>query len=100
MLKFEHQFVEEPRYGQISDELFETPPEAKIQFSIREDGIWLWANSQGFLHLARVFAEFGMRDFEEGFHIHYPEWFEKSAGSKQEMTVAIDNGDWSSDAQS
>jgi len=98
MLKFEHTFLEEPRYGEFSDELWETPSEAKIQFSIGDDGVWLVANSQGFLHLARIFAELGTRSFEEGYHFHKSEWFAKEPGSSREVSIEVHNGDWSANA--
>jgi hypothetical protein len=97
MLKFEHFFEETPRYGEFSDELWETPPEAKICFSICDEGVWLAANSQGFLHLARIFAELGTRSFEPGYHFHMPEWFNGEAGSKQEVSIEVRN-DGSSNA--
>jgi hypothetical protein len=98
MMRFEHQFVEEPRYGEISDELFETPSEARIEFSINDEGVWLSANSEGFLHLARIFAELGTRHFEEGYHFHRPEWFKTPSGSEQEVSVEVFNGDWKHNA--
>ena len=56
MLKFEHQFEEDPRWGDLSIAT-ETPVGAKIEFSTGAEGIWLAANAEGFLHLARLFAE-------------------------------------------
>jgi hypothetical protein len=88
-LKFEHTFTKEPRYGELSDELFETPSNATIEFSIGDDGIWLAANQKGFLHLARIFAELGTQEFEKGYHVHKPEWLRKEAGSKQEVSVEV-----------
>ena len=100
MLKFEHVFEEEPDYVGLSPELFETPVDAKIEFSVGDDGIWLSANSQGFLHLARIFAELGVRDFgEKGTHFHQPSWLKKPHGPTQEVSVELYNGDWNDNAQ-
>ncbi len=99
MSKFEHVFEEEPDYVGLSPELLETPANAKIEFSIGDDGVWLSANSQGFLHLARIFAELGTRDFgEEGTHFHRSSWLKKPHDPKQTVSVELYNGDWSANA--
>ncbi len=98
MLTFLHEFEEQPRWGEISDELYETPAGARIAFFNAENGIWLTANSEGFLHLARIFAELGTRNFGEGYHFHRSEWLKQPAAEGQEVSVEIHNGDWTADA--
>jgi hypothetical protein len=97
MLKFEHVFVDEPEFGQFSDELYDKPPDAKIEFSVDTDGIWLAANSEGFLYLARLFAELGTRRFESGYHFHRPEWLKKPEGAAGEVSVEVLSEDSTTD---
>ena len=98
MLKFAHEFEEVPQYGDLSDDLYEAPLGAKIEFSNADNGIWLSANSEGFLYLARMFAELGSRDLKEGYHFHRPEWL-RPAAAGQEVSVEVLNGNRSADAQ-
>jgi len=89
MLRFEHIFEEEPRYGDLTVDVMENPPAAKIEFSVGDDGVWLAANAEGFLYLARIFAEMGVRKLEPGYHFHRREWLRKSAGSEQQVSVEL-----------
>ena len=88
MLKFEHVFEEYPRYGDLTVDIMDNPPGAKIEFSVNDEGIWLASNREGFLYLARIFAELGTWALEPGYHFHRPEWL-KDAGSKQEVSVEL-----------
>ena len=46
-------------------------PPAIVQMSVHENGDFsLIANQAGYLHLARVFAELGLRKFPSGCHFH------------------------------
>jgi hypothetical protein len=99
MLKFEHLFEEEPPCSDFTVDILEDPPDAKIQFSTSDEGIWVSANSVGYLYLAQIFAELGTRDWGEGTHFHVDRWLKKPEGSKQEVTLEVHNGDWSTDAQ-
>ena len=59
----------------------DAPPAASICMIVGEDGdFWLRANSEGYLHLARVFAEMGLRRLEDGYHFHVDSAFRTSAG--------------------
>jgi hypothetical protein len=98
MLKFVHVFEEEPRYSAFTVDILDDPPGARIEFQICEEGIWLSANSEGYLHLARIFAELGTRDFGEGTHFHMHQWLVNPANSKQEVSLEIYNGDGSENA--
>ena len=70
---------------------FDAPPSAQIRMSIDPDeGFWLTANSDGFLHLARVFAEMGLRKLEDGHHFHQGVDFRGSAGPP-EFSFELDN---------
>jgi hypothetical protein len=93
MLKFEHVFEEDSRYGDLTVDI-EAPPGAKIEFSISDNGIWLSANNEGFLHLARIFAELGTRNLEEGYHFHEQDWLaaDSKKESNWEVTVALLHG--------
>lgn len=43
----------------------------RIEMKVDANGnFWLSANREGFLHLARVFAEVGLREFPNGYHFH------------------------------
>ncbi|HEY2034151.1 MAG TPA: hypothetical protein VGH02_10745 [Rhizomicrobium sp.] len=87
MLKFIHEFEEDPALGDLSVEI--SPPEGAI-IGIRVDGnaVPLYANSSGFTHLAKVFAELGVRDLEEEFHFHVGPNFEASGYDHgKELTV-------------
>ena len=44
---------------------------AKVALKVTEDGsFWLNANAQGYLHLAKIFVELGLRKLEPGYHLH------------------------------
>jgi hypothetical protein len=90
MLKFAHEFEETPRYGEISDELFETPAGARIAFSNADNGIWLAANPEGFLHLARIFAELGTRKLPDGYHFHRSDWLKPGQASDTATEVSVE----------
>jgi hypothetical protein len=68
--RFEHVFDEDEDWTDFSFPL-DLPQGASVRFNVGEDGIWLSANRAGWLHLARVCAEMGLRDgFEPGYHFH------------------------------
>ena len=58
---------------------FDDPPPGSISMSLGEDGFWLSASREGYLHLARVFAEMGLRDFGGPQHFHVNSEFGPSA---------------------
>ncbi|MEO5772627.1 MAG: hypothetical protein ABIQ32_00735 [Sphingomicrobium sp.] len=64
---------------------------ARIDMSMSgEEGLWVSANSEGYLHLARVFAELGLRKLEDGYHFHKNGRFQSSKGPP-EFTFEVDN---------
>ena len=88
MPKFEIDFSEEPN-GDL-DTYFEALPEDTIVSftSDAAEGITISANSKGFLLLAQLFAEIGLRDLEDGWHTHYG--FDMRDGGNQdgpELTI-------------
>ena len=89
MLKFEHSFEEEPKFGDLSVN-YENPTGATIRFTVDEAGIWLNANKDGFRYLACIFAELSVRDLESGYHFHRPEWFE--GDKSKEVSVGLLDG--------
>ena len=60
-------------------EFYDPPPES-ISMVLGEEGFWLSATREGFLHLARVFAEMALRDLEPGYHFHVGSDFGSAAG--------------------
>ena len=71
MPKLEFDFSEEPN-GDLDTYFEELPEDIVISFSADEsEGITISANSKGFLLLAQLFAEIGLRDLEDGWHAHY-----------------------------
>ena len=90
MLKFEHKFEEHPPHGELSVDILANPAGASVEFSVGNDGVWLSANSEGFLYLARIFAELGSRSLERGYHFHRPDWLKSSEG--KEVSVELLHG--------
>jgi len=82
---------------QESDEQFslefdhDAPANAYVRMEIDKEGdFWLSANQEGYLHLARVFAEMGTRPLEDGYHFHQNSSFRSSEGSP-EFSFEVDN---------
>lgn len=72
---------------------FETDvqPPAKISMTIdNEGGFWLTANKDGWQHLARICAELGTANYEDGYHFHVDENFQFSTGAP-EFTFMVDS---------
>jgi len=69
------------------------PPAASIEMSIGDDGFWLQGTAEGFLHLARVFAEMGLRDHESGYHFHVDKHFRWSQGAPEFSFMVVDQKD-------
>jgi len=70
---------------------YDTPANAYVRMEIDKEGdFWLSANQEGYLHLARVFAEMGIRPLEDGYHFHMNSDFRHSGGSR-EFSFEVDN---------
>jgi hypothetical protein len=89
-LKFNHEFDDLSADGMLFTETDLVPP-AKVKLEVDEEGgFWLTANREGFIHLARIFAELGLGNYENGYHFHLDENFEFSTGAP-EFTFMVDN---------
>jgi hypothetical protein len=87
MLKFVHEFEEDPPSSDLTVEI--SPPQGAI-VGVRVDGkaVLIYANARGFTHLAKLFAELGMRDLEDEYHFHVgPNFEEKGYDHDKEVTV-------------
>lgn len=62
----------------------DVPMPAKIHMKVDEGGtFWLMANREGFLHLARIFSEIGLRDLPNGYHFHKDDNFQHNINSEK-----------------
>ena len=67
--KFVHEFEDDPRWDFDVD--LDPPAGATIKFDLDREDIWLSCNRAGWLHLARICAEMGLRTrFPPGYHFH------------------------------
>ena len=88
-VKFTHEFEDDSSGGSLSIETDARPP-AKIKLEVdAEGGVWVRANSEGWLHLARICAELGLGRYEHGYHFHMDEDFQWSTGAP-EFTFMVD----------
>lgn len=89
-MKFEHDFKEDDiNTGVLFKENFSTKDE-KISFSYSiDDGIWLNANREGMLKLAKILIELALRS-NRSTHSHYPSDFKLNSNKSPEVTVALD----------
>lgn len=73
--RFVHEFVDHSSEGSLSF-IDECPPSARIKLEIDDEGsFWFSANHAGWLHFAKIAAELGLGDYEDGFHFHKDENF-------------------------
>jgi hypothetical protein len=89
MLKFVHEFEEDPPYSDLSVDTDASPAQF-IQVSVRPDQkVWISANREGWLHLARICSELGTRELEEGYHFHKGFNFVATDASEPEIQFEI-----------
>jgi hypothetical protein len=70
---FTHSFQDS---GDSSMSFSDPKDPTSVTMKVGPDGqFWLTATPEGCLHLAKVFAELGMRSFKQGFHLHKNEHF-------------------------
>lgn len=89
--EFSYKLPSNVEAGCLNVEL-EPPNGADIQFECHENGkkIWITANQKGWLHLAKVFAELGLReDLDEEYHVHRSFEFKDSTEEMPEVTLGI-----------
>jgi len=72
---FTHTFEADPKYSDLSVNL-DLPSGATLKFTTSGSDIWVQANQAGWLHLARICAELGLRpELGKGHHFHRtPDW--------------------------
>jgi len=88
--KFTHEFEDCSQEGSLSFDSDPSPP-VKIQMKVEEDGdFWVTANREGWLHLARICAELGLGDYEDGYHFHVDKNFAASL-KPPEFSFLVDN---------
>lgn len=86
---FKHEFNDESDGGSLSFDTDAMPP-ARIKLEVDADGdVWIRANPEGWLHLARICAELGMGNYEHGYHFHKDQDFQWSTGAP-EFTFMVD----------
>ena len=69
-MNFNYEFEEDPSSGDFNAEKYVTEGE-KIKVSIEGNSeIWISANSKGWLKLAKLCIEMGMRELNNGYHFH------------------------------
>ena len=88
-LRFVHEFEDDPPLGDFEVEL--DPPEGShIQFQLDGRDIWLSANREGWLHLARICAEMGLHtESRPGYHFHRAYDWNESPGPGQEVSFEL-----------
>ncbi|MES2463600.1 MAG: hypothetical protein V4671_23750 [Armatimonadota bacterium] len=87
--EFTHRFEEDTEAPQLSIDVDVTDRQ-HIHINVEEGGnVWLSANREGWLHLARICAEMGTMDFKPGFHFHMTFDFQGSNGSGQEISFEV-----------
>jgi len=88
--RFVHEFQDHSSEGSLSF-IDECEPPARIKLEIDAKGnFWFSANREGWLHFAKIAAELGLGDYEDGYHFHMDENFRLSGGSP-EFSFEVDN---------
>ena len=86
---FSHSFETDPKHSDLSVDL-DLPSGATLKFSCNDGDIWVHGNQAGWLHLARICAELGMRpELRQGYHFHRtPEWGTSSGSPEISFEVS------------
>ena len=91
-LTFTHTFEDCSADGTLSIDSDAEPP-AQVRAEVDEEGhVWLIANPAGWLHLARVCAELGMSQYEDGYHFHKDSHFDHISGPP-EIAFMVERAD-------
>ena len=77
--EFRHVVTDADECVDVDNPFEHLAPSGLITMQIGEDGFWLAATREGYLHLAAVFAEMGLRD-AGGTHFHVDSNFGPSGG--------------------
>ena len=87
--EFIHRFEEDTEVAMLSLNV-DANDNQRIHIDVEESGnVWLSANREGWLHLARICAEMGMMDFKPWYHFHMTFDFQGSDGSGQEISFEV-----------
>ena len=87
--RFVHEFEDEPKRGDFEVGL-DSPQGVRIQFKVDGQNIWLSANREGWLHLARISAEMGLHSQAiPGYHFHRSFDWKWSADPNREVTFEL-----------
>lgn len=87
-----HEFVHhfEDNEGTLITVDLDPPTGAIIRVELEEGNkVWLSANEDGWLHLARICAELGLAGFEVGHHFHRSFTFADSDGNGPEISFGV-----------
>lgn len=88
---FKHEFEDCGKDGCLSFDVSDYGPEIRIKMDVQPDGDFtLVANKAGWLHLAKMCAELGLGEYQNGYHFHRDGSFKWSDGAP-EFTFCIDN---------
>jgi hypothetical protein len=64
----------------------------KIRINVEENNkIWISANSEGWIHLAKLCIQFGLGKYENGYHFHANFQFGFGDFNEPEITFEVDN---------
>jgi hypothetical protein len=87
--RFVHEFEDDPPLGDFEVAL-DGPPGARIRFDLEGRDIWLSANREGWLHLARICAEMALHSQNKpGYHFHRTYDWNDSPGSEHEVSFEL-----------
>ncbi len=90
---FRHEFVDGSQDGLLSIET-NTTENQKIRIDLEPGGkIWLSANREGWLHLARICAELGLGEYESGYHFHKDFDFQDGSPDLPEIGFGVDESE-------
>ena len=90
---FVYEFEDDPPLSDLAIDL-DPPPGASIKFNLDGKDIWLSANREGWLHLARICAEMGMQSQSKpGYHFHRSYDWGESPEPGQEVSFELSGDD-------
>lgn len=89
--RFIHEFIDHSADGSLSF-IVEALPPARIKLDVDDEGggFWFSANREGWLHFAKIAAELGVGNYENGYHFHVNENF-KWSENPPDFTFEVNN---------
>lgn len=86
---FVHELDDNPPLGDFETAL-DVPPGARIQFQLDGADIWVSPDRAGWLHLARICAEMGLRsESKPGYHFHRTYDWNASSSAGHEVSFEL-----------